>query len=186
MDVYPDIFDHASLLTATRSGFQPKYLLFWGHTSKQKGIVGKECLSQWYPASFSVDGQTFATAEHFMMAAKAQLFGDTDTYERILVAPTPGAAKDLGRRGRGFDDEGWKVVCVGIVIQGNLEKFRQNTELSDFLLGTANRVLVEASPVDRIWGIGLATDDPRAVDPEQWEGPNLLGFSLMAARQKLR
>ena len=100
-----------------------------------------------------------------MMAAKAQLFGDTETYERILVAPTPGAAKDLGRRVRGFDDERWKAVCVSIVIQGNLEKFRQNTTLSTFLLGTANRVLVEASPVDRIWGIGLAADDPRAVDP---------------------
>jgi ribA/ribD-fused uncharacterized protein len=185
MNAYLDTFDRECLMAAIRSGLQPKYLMFWGHTSQHTGGVGKECLSQWYPASFAVDGQTFATAEHFMMAGKAQLFGDTETYERILVAPTPGAAKDLGRRVRGFDDERWKAICMEIVIRGNLEKFRQNVPLRDFLLGTNNRVLVEASPVDRIWGIGLAADDPRATHPELWEGPNLLGFALMAARQQL-
>jgi ribA/ribD-fused uncharacterized protein len=179
-------FELSWLLKGIRSGSQPKYVFFWGHTGSNSSVVGKECFSQWYPASFSVDGQAFPTTEHFMMASKARLFGDQEIYERILVARTPGEAKHLGREVRGFEEQRWKEACFDIVVQGNCAKFGQNSALRDFLLGTRTRVLVEASPVDRVWGIGLSCDDPRAADPELWEGQNLLGFALMEVRRVLQ
>lgn len=180
-----DSFDLSWLLGKIRSGERPNYLFFWGHTGAHTGVVGKECFSQWYPASFSVDGQMFSTAEHFMMARKARLFGDQEIYERILVAPTPGEAKRLGREVRGFKEQRWKEACLDIVVQGNLAKFEHNSALREFLISTGDRVLVEASPVDKVWGIGLSTDDPRASDPESWDGSNLLGFALMEVRRAL-
>jgi ribA/ribD-fused uncharacterized protein len=86
---------------------------------------------------------------------------------------------------RGFDADRWDAARWEIVVRGNLAKFRQNPELGAFLANTGDRVLVEASPVDRIWGIGLAEDDARAQDPERWRGINLLGFALMEARARL-
>lgn len=183
MQVEP--FDLNWLLGMLRSGMQPEYLFFWGHTSKREDSVGKECFSQWYRASFSVEGRVFTTAEHFMMAGKARLFNDQETYERILAASTPEEAKHLGKKVRGFDEQHWKEACRSIVVQGNRAKFEQNHALRDFLLSTIDQVLVEASPVDRIWGIGLSGDDPRASNPELWEGPNLLGFALMDVRRAL-
>jgi ribA/ribD-fused uncharacterized protein len=181
-----DPFDLNGLLNVIRSGVQPEYLFFWGHTSKHADSVGKECFSQWYPAGFSIEGSTFATAEHFMMARKAQLFDDQEIYGHILAARTPEEAKHLGRKVRGFEGRRWKEACRSIVAQGNQAKFEQNPALRDFLLGTGSHVLVEASPVDRIWGIGLSGDDPRATNPELWEGSNLLGFVLMDVRRALK
>src|SRR5215472_1415374 len=86
------------LLSFIRDGGHPRYLLFWGHQPPPSGGIGKGCLSQWWPAAFTVDGVTYASAEHFMMAAKALLFGDAETAERIRAAPHPGAAKALGRQ----------------------------------------------------------------------------------------
>lgn len=162
-----------------------KYLFFWGHTPRRAGVVGAECLSQWYPAPFEVDGVRFATAEHFMMWGKARLFGDDRAAEKILAAGHPQQAKALGRTIAGFDDALWEAERLAIVTAGNGEKFRQNPDLLAFLLGTGNRVLVEASPLDRVWGIGLAADDERARDPARWRGLNLLGEALMAARETL-
>ena len=180
------IRDRESLLAAVRAGFRPKYLFFWGHKAKGDGRVGKQCLSQWWPAAFTVEGVRYPTAEHFMMTEKARLFGDHDAASRILAAPEPGAAKKLGREVRNFDGPTWDAACFGIVVRGNAAKFGQNPELREFLLTTGDRVLVEASPVDRIWGIGLAEDDPGAENPEAWQGENLLGFALMEARALLR
>lgn len=176
------LFDRDALMDAIRSGFKPEYLYFWGHTAKHEATIGKACLSQWYPANFTVDGHTYPTAEHFMMAGKALAFGDQETFGRVLNAASPNAAKRLGREVRGFDEAHWQQVRCDLVVQGNLEKFRQNPALRDYLLGTDECVIVEASPVDRIWGIGLSADDPRATNPEQWDGLNLLGFALMAVR----
>jgi ribA/ribD-fused uncharacterized protein len=162
------------------------FLLFWGHTQAPDGRPGPTCLSQWFPAPFSVDGCRYPTAEHWMMAEKARLFGDEETLERILGAPTPGAAKKLGRAVRNFDDARWKEKRFAIVVAGSLHKFAQNEPLASFLRSTGTRVLVEASPVDRIWGIGLSKDAPEAQDPRRWRGLNLLGFALMEARSKLR
>lgn len=177
--------DIESLQDAVRKGLRPKLLFFWGHTSKSGGAFGKECLSQWYGAPFSLGGRLFPTAEHYMMFQKATLFGDQDTAEQIMAAPSPGAAKALGRAVRGFVEETWAERRLQIVADGNEAKFGQNPELRGFLAKTGDRVLVEASPTDRIWGIGLAEDDPRANDPLSWRGLNVLGFALMIARLRL-
>jgi hypothetical protein len=167
-------------------GGQPKYLLFWGHQPPVGGGTGKGCLSQWWPVSVTVDGVTYPSAEHYMMAAKALLFDDAEIAARIQAAPHPGAAKMLGRQVRGFDEQRWAQRRFDLVVTGNLAKFGQHPELRDFLLGTSSRILVEASPLDRIWGIGLAADDERATSPQLWPGLNLLGFALMEARDQLR
>src|SRR6185369_3806578 len=95
------------LVAAVRRGLRPEYLMFWGHRPTANAAVGRECLSQWWPAPFEVDGDRYATAEHFMMAEKARLFGDGETRNRILHAPTPDAAKRLGREVRGFKEDRW-------------------------------------------------------------------------------
>jgi ribA/ribD-fused uncharacterized protein len=105
--------------------------------------------------------------------------------ERILATRHPRAAKVLGGRVTGFDQTTWNKHRFPIVVAGNLAKFDQHPALRTFLLGTRRRVLVEASPVDRVWGIGLARDDPAAADPARWRGLNLLGFALMQVRATL-
>jgi ribA/ribD-fused uncharacterized protein len=163
-----------------------KYLFFWGHRPQPDGRVGSGCLSQWWPADFTVDGVRFRTAEHYMMWRKALLFGDTVMAERILAAAHPRDVKMLGRGVAGFDDRKWVTERFEIVVTGSLAKFGQSDELRSWLLGTGERVLVEASPTDRVWGIGLAASDQRASNPARWRGLNLLGFALMRAREQLR
>lgn len=92
----------------------------------------------------------------------------------------------MGRLVRGFDEQTWRRERFGIVVEGSVHKFAAHADLREFLLNTGDRVLVEASPMDRVWGIGLAADDEAAGDPARWRGPNLLGFALMEARQRLR
>ncbi|AIZ62702.1 hypothetical protein PK28_01610 [Hymenobacter sp. DG25B] len=162
-----------------------KYLFFWGHTGRPGAAVGKECFSQWYPAPFTLNGQTYATTEHYMMAEKARLFQDEATRQAILAAPHPHQAKTLGRQVQNFEEGLWNDARFAIVVQGNLAKFSQYPALRQFLLDTGQRVLVEASPVDVIWGIGLAQDDPRAANSAEWPGLNLLGFALMEVRAQL-
>jgi ribA/ribD-fused uncharacterized protein len=176
----------AELSDLVRDGRTPEFLFFWGHRPRRDGSIGPGCLSQWWPAPFTVDGLEFATAEHYMMWAKAMLFGDHGIAGQVLTVEHPNAAKTLGRRIAGFDEQTWQKHRFDIVVAGNLAKFGQHPDLGAFLLGTGERVLVEASPVDRIWGIGLAADDPAAGDPDRWRGPNLLGFALMRVRATLR
>ncbi|MBU8861312.1 MULTISPECIES: NADAR family protein [unclassified Micromonospora] len=175
----------ADLTAALDTGQTVKYLHFWGHRPQRDGSVGAGCLSQWWPAPFTVDGREFATAEHWMMWHKATLFGDHAIAGRVLAAGHPHRAKALGRQVRGFDEATWAARRHEIVVAGSVAKFSQHEPLRRFLLGTGDRVLVEASPTDRIWGIGLTADDPRAADPSRWRGGNLLGFALMEARATL-
>jgi ribA/ribD-fused uncharacterized protein len=175
-----------ALVSAVRSGARVKYLHFWGHRPRADGRVGASCLSQWWPSPFVVDGVEYGTAEHWMMARKARLFGDAEAERRVLASGHPAEAKKAGRLVRGFDEAVWERERFGIVVEGSVRKFASDGELGAFLLGTGERVLVEASPVDRVWGIGLAADDERAADPRRWLGPNLLGFALMEARDRLR
>jgi ribA/ribD-fused uncharacterized protein len=174
------------LLLAVRDGFRPRFLFFWGHRPLPNDQIGNPCFSQWWPAAFSVDGVRYSTAEHFMMAEKARLFGDEEVRAEILKASSPKAAKELGRQVRHFDEQVWAEARFKLVVVGSILKFSQNPDLGKYLIGTRERVLVEASPSDRIWGIGLAADSAQAMDPEQWRGLNLLGFALMEARQKIR
>jgi len=163
-----------------------KYLYFWGNQPSKDGTITKSCLSQWWVAEFVVAGVRYPSTEHWMMAEKARLFGDEETLARILSAKSPAEAKKLGREVQGFVPERWDAQRVEIVIIGNWHKFSQHPELRKFLLGTHDRVLVEASPVDTIWGIGLAADAPDAAHPAKWQGPNLLGFALMEVRDQLQ
>ncbi|MFD2470960.1 NADAR family protein [Amycolatopsis silviterrae] len=177
--------DVAELASRMRHGQRVKFLFFWGHRPERDGSAGRGCLSQWWPASFAVDGRTFATAEHYMMWRKALLFGDEANAERILQVKHPRQAKELGRGVAGFDQDRWEACRSEIVLAGSLAKFGQHPDLLRFLLSTGKRVLVEASPLDRVWGIGLAADDPDAENPERWRGLNLLGFALTRARAVL-
>jgi ribA/ribD-fused uncharacterized protein len=173
-------------LSARTDGRPVRYLFFWGHRPSADGSVGAGCLSQWWPAPFTVDGHRYGTAEHYMMWRKAMLFGDEATAARVLTVDHPGEAKKLGRLVRDFDESTWDDARFDIVVTANLAKFDQHDDLRAFLLNTGERVLVEASPIDRIWGIGLAATDRRATDPRQWLGLNLLGFALMRVRARLR
>ncbi len=175
----------ADLLDGQSRTKRYKYVFFWGDTPRRDGQVDASCLSQWFHAPFTVDGVRYPTAEHWMMAGKARLFGDRETEQSIIAAPHPQQAKALGRQVNGFDTEIWQEHRFDLVVDGNIHKFEQNDTLRDYLLGTGERVLVEASPVDRIWGIGLAATDDRAEHPAQWRGLNLLGFALMEVRSRL-
>lgn len=161
-----------------------KYIYFWGHQTS-KSYVGKECLSQWYPSIFTVDGVKFYNCEQFMMAQKAKLFNDTETYNRILKTTDPKAVKSLGRIVKNFDANVWDEHKYKIVVTGNYHKFTQNDTLKYYLLDTADDILVEASPYDKIWGVGLRQDDPRIKNEATWQGLNLLGKALMEVRNDI-
>ena len=173
-------------LRAAVAGTRFTYLLFWGHEPAPDGSITPSCLSQWWPCRFEIDGETFVSAEHFMMAGKARLFGDEETRHQILLATHPSEAKKLGRLASGFDRDVWEAHGSDIVVAGNVAKFGQDPLLHEYLLNTGDLVLVEASPVDLIWGTGVAAKDEGADDPLRWRGRNLLGFALMRARALLR
>jgi len=179
------VYNMAVLLSFIDQENSPNYFFFWGHQLKKNGMISKSCLSQWYSASFTADGNTYSTAEHYMMAQKSKLFKDQVTFEKILKAPFPKEVKQLGREVKNFDQSVWEKYRFDIAVKGNYAKFSQNAALKKFLLKTGDAVLVEASPVDSIWGIGMAEDNPDASDPEKWKGLNLLGFALMEIRRKL-
>jgi len=163
-----------------------KFLFFWGHQKSRSGVLTAACFSQWWAAPFSIDGVQYPTTEHWMMAQKALLFDNSALYHQIIAAKSPAEAKALGRQVTNFEEASWRAQRSAIVVRGNLEMFRQHDDLRTFLLNTKDRVLVEASPVDAIWGIGLAADSERAENPKQWNGLNLLGFALMEVRDILR
>ncbi len=175
---------HISALHARQlAGEELHFRFFWGHSGTG---YGPWLLSQWWEAPFSVGGLTYRTAEHWMMSQKALLFDDAETHARILAAATPGAAKALGRKVKDFDDRIWNDARFGIVRTGNVEKFRQNPPLLAWLFSTGDEILVEASPVDRIWGVGMAGNAPGVEDVTAWKGENLLGFALVEVRNRLR
>lgn len=163
-----------------------EFLFFWGHQPSRDGSIIKTCMSQWWPANFEEEGIVYKTAEHYMMAGKARLFGDQENLERILSKVSPKDAKDLGRQVNNFDAEVWDQHKYHIVVKANVLKFSQNPELKAFLLNTGSKVIVEAAPRDVIWGIGLGAENPKSQHPDTWRGRNLLGFALMEVRDELR
>ncbi len=160
------------------------FVFFWGHSNKGDNVT-KACLSQWYPCSFVINDQYYNCAEQYMMAEKVRIFGDEPIRQQILNETDQLTIKKLGRKVSGFDGEIWDQERYTVVVRGNLGKFSQNPHLREFLLSTGDKVLVEASPKDAIWGIGLDEFNPDACDPSKWAGLNLLGFALMQVREQL-
>ena len=151
--------------------------------------------SQWEPAYFEVDDIEYNCAEQFMMAEKARLFDDQETLEMIMDTDVPATQKALGRQVSGFSKSDWeddeetdngRPYCWNVVWRGNMAKFGQNAYLLETLLATEGTTLVEASPEDRIWGIGLAAGDPGCYSRDTWQGLNWLGEILTDVREHLK
>jgi ribA/ribD-fused uncharacterized protein len=153
-----------------------RFTFFWRATSP---------FSQWHHSTFTVDGITYNCAEQFMMYQKAILFGDKEIAQKILKESLPMKQKYLGRKVRNFDEQVWEKHCRDIVYKGNYAKFTQNKHLLKKLLETAGTTLVEASPYDTIWGIGLDETHPHAKDRSKWRGENRLGEILTRLREDL-
>ncbi len=141
--------------------------------------------SQWEPAEFEIEGTIYNCAEQYMMANKAKLFGDLDTLASIMESESPREQKKLGRRVQGFNAERWENVARDVVYEGNYAKFTQNPELMEKLMATKGTTLVEASPYDCIWGIGMSEGDEGIEDRDNWRGLNWLGEVLTGLREDL-
>lgn len=141
--------------------------------------------SNWFPCTFEVHGVQYNCSEQYMMAEKARLFNDKEILTKIMASSNPKDQKAYGRLVKGFDKAKWDAVAMDVVYKGCLAKFSQNPDLKKVLLATVGTSMVEASPVDRVWGIGLAKDDPRALDRSKWRGKNWLGEVLDRVRGRL-
>lgn len=151
-----------------------KYTFFW-----------KNSFSQWHMKDMVIDGIWFNCCEQYMMYSKAIFFGDTETAEKILKSNSPSDQQQLGRTVKNFDLDRWNKVCFRIVHKGNYAKFSQNYELKEKLLATGHSILVEASPYDQIWGIGMGEKEPGIEESLNWKGSNLLGFAITLVKQEL-
>jgi ribA/ribD-fused uncharacterized protein len=152
-----------------------KYIFFWN------GIF-----SQWYQSEMVIDGITYNCCEQYMMHQKALTFNDHEIAEKVMKAKLPNDQKSLGRQVKGFNKDLWDRVCVGIVYKGNYAKFTQSKKLKDLLLETGEKIIVEASPYDQIWGIGMGCEEDGIEDPVNWKGLNLLGWSIMLVRNQIK
>ncbi|EME41405.1 hypothetical protein DOTSEDRAFT_176519 [Dothistroma septosporum NZE10] len=144
-------------------------------------------MSQWYESAFEVNGVTYQTAEMWMMIQKARLFGDEEIAEQMMQTTVPKEHQALGRKAKGFDRKKWDEHKSKIVEEGNYHKFTKGKASADMmrnLLATGERELVEASPADRIWGIGFGAADAEA-NRDKW-GENRLGKAIMNVRERLR
>jgi hypothetical protein len=142
--------------------------------------------SNWANTPFVHNNEKFATSEHYMMAEKARLMGDENTRQKILANPSPSVAKKLGQSVKPWDEQKWLQHRCRIMYEACRVKFSSSPELLAQLMATGTKVLVEASSLDRIWGIGMTASDPRAQQPTEWKGLNLLGKVLMQVREDLR
>lgn len=141
--------------------------------------------SQWFKCNLLIDGVTYNCAEQYMMAMKALTFGDTEAHAKIMSSRDPSVQKAWGRKVKNFDYSKWSDISRRVVYKANMVKF-SNPILKDYLLATENKEIVEASPYDTIWGIGLAENDPNILDKSKWRGTNWLGIVLMQVRSDLR
>ena len=164
-----------------------EFVFFW-----KPGNIDHEpecCFGQWQYSEFrSATGNIidYTCAEQYMMAEKARLFDDEETEAQIVAATNPKQMKALGRKVQNFNDRIWLKLRHSVVLNGNYLKFAQNKNMRDILLSTGDKILVEASPYDVIWGIGYTKNKLEAYNPQKWRGLNLLGFALMEVRDELR
>ena len=143
-------------------------------------------LSNWYPSSFTIKEQTFSSMEQYMMYQKAVCFHDTNIAAKIMNTHDVSEIKQLGRLVSGYNDTIWSGIRQIVVLEGLLAKFSQNEELRNKLASTGDAVLAECAVKDRIWGIGLSMNDPDRHDISRWKGQNLLGFTLMIVRERIK
>ena len=143
--------------------------------------------SNWSAAKFQdeITGIRFENTEQAFMWQKARFFLDTDIMDEIIGVSNPKIVKELGRRIKGYDDKSWTCVRYGFMVYVNYLKYSQNPQFAIELKNTGNKTLVEASPYDKIWGIGLGLDDTRIEEDVFWKGQNLLGKALMEVRGML-
>lgn len=153
-----------------------KFTFFWRTASP---------FSQWFLADFTVNGVQYTSAEQYMMHQKALLFNDQNNADKIMKTRSASVQKKLGRQVAGFNQTIWESECQRIVYEGNRAKFTQNEDLLAALLATRGTTLVEASPDDRIWGVGLAEEDPRIHNRKTWRGTNWLGEILTRLREEI-
>jgi len=141
--------------------------------------------SQWYSHDMIIDGVPYNCCEQYMMAEKARLFGDEAALKKIMALKDPKDQKACGRTVKNFDKVKWDAACKTIVYRANMAKF-SDPELNEYLMSFGDDEIVEASPYDTIWGIGLGENDPRALDKSKWRGSNWLGEVIMQVRNDLR
>jgi len=152
-----------------------KYIFFYG------GIY-----SQWAKKTMKIGDIVYNCCEQYMMSEKARLFGDRDAMSRILKVEDPALQKKIGRSVNNFDKKKWEENAKQIVFTGNYAKFNQNDDLKEQLLMTGDKIIVEASPWDCIWGVGLRATDEKILDPKNWRGTNWLGEAIMEVRKILK
>lgn len=143
-------------------------------------------LSNWYTSHFEIDGRKFSSMEQYMMYKKAMCFHDENIADQIMAITDVATIKKLGRLVSGYDDNIWSGIRQIVVYEGLIQKFIQNQDLRNLLLDTQDGILAECAVRDRIWGIGLSMKDARRYDINEWKGMNLLGYSLMMVRNKLK
>lgn len=176
-------YNKEKLIRMLNEGINLDYVLFW--KPRKDGVIDKGVFSQWHISSFSENGIVYNCAEQYMMAKKAELMGDYITLETIMKETRPAELKKLGRKVQNFDSNLWDANKYNIVLNASILKFGQSPVLLQYLLSTEDKVLVEASPYDDIWGIALSEEMNASRNPYLWKGENLLGFALMEARDIL-
>jgi ribA/ribD-fused uncharacterized protein len=157
-------------------------------TDKYVFFGGSE-LSNWYECRvpfIKYKGITFFNSEQAFMWEKAVYFGDMEIAKKIVETSNPKENKKLGRQVKGFDVEKWSQVNFQFMVDVNYAKYSQSPRLKALLLSTEDKIIVEASPYDTIWGIGLHWEDDDVLDESKWKGQNLLGKALMMVRNEIR
>lgn len=152
-----------------------KYYFFWGG----------EC-SQWYKAPIVIENVEYNCNEQYMMAEKARLFKDEEALEAIMKNKNPREQKAWGRKVKGFNQAEWEKIARLVVYRANFAKFTQNEEPFTILIATKDLHIVEASPEDVVWGIGMHETDPDILDESKWKGTNWLGEAIMQVRNDIR
>ena len=142
-------------------------------------------LSNWYYSDFSIDDVEYTSMEQYMMYQKAIRFQDISIAEEILATQDVAQIKELGRSVSGYNDNIWSGIRQIVVYEGLKAKFAQNDNLRRQLVETKTAILAECAVKDCIWGIGLSMHDPKRLNPEQWRGKNLLGYTLMMVRDRI-
>lgn len=178
-------YSNAWLIQQIITGETPTYTCFLSDRCMQNADWNTNCFNENYYAPFKIDGITYLTMQHWLMAQKAALFYDFVTMEKIIASKTAAHAKLLANQIHNVDEDVWLANAYALVVKGNVNKFAQNNELKQKLLNTGNSVIVAITSTDCIWGNGLKFEKNIAFNPFKWKGANLQGYALMQVRDIL-